>query len=187
VREGRPRRQSVHFHLSCSKPDLAVVFSGLGRPPLERCAREFKPMKPIRLRILIATLVCVGLMIGFHRFVSTGGFGLWTSMTLTCLFAAHLLAIPHNSGRYWTAFIVLGLFILAVTPLRMQLGFSDSQPANDQSLLLAIGIPLLHIMAGLLLVILSAHSSVCRFFDDLDAKQTELGKRNREAEQYVGE
>lgn len=40
MREERPRRQSVRFHLSCSKSDLAVVFSGLGRPSTLRLAKN---------------------------------------------------------------------------------------------------------------------------------------------------
>jgi hypothetical protein len=46
-------------------------------------------MKPPRLKILIAALVLIGLMIGLDGFLSTGGFGMWTTGTLICFFVAH--------------------------------------------------------------------------------------------------
>ena len=106
-------------------------------------------MKPPRLRILILLLVFVGLIVGIKGL--TGGLGIWTTGTLTCFFAAHLLAIPHNSGRYWTVFIALGLFAIAAARLAAHYELAGFHSSNSLPFVLAVGIPLLYIMTALLI------------------------------------
>ena len=133
-------------------------------------------MKPIRLKILIMTLTALGLIVGLEGFLTTGIWGVWNSITLTCFFAAHLLAIPHNSGRYWTAFIALGLFILAGFRLKAQFGGTNNEPLSEQVPLLTTGFPILCIMIGVILLMLAGHPSVNRFFERIEGLRREEAK-----------
>lgn len=142
------------------------------------CCAKFLPMKPIRLRILILILVLVGLMLGVHGYLATGSFGIWTAGTLTCFFTAHLLGIPHNSGCYWTAFVSLGLFAISAFLLASHFDFAGFHSANRLPLILALGIPLLYIMIGILILMLTIHSSVCEYFDQLDSPRADSSVQN---------
>jgi hypothetical protein len=55
VREGRPWRPSVYFHHSCSISDLAVVFSGLGRPSTSAFATNTMKIITLLFCALMAT------------------------------------------------------------------------------------------------------------------------------------
>lgn len=67
--------------------------------------------KPPRLELLILSQIAVGLVIALVGYQSSGLSGLWTSATLACFFTAHLLAIPHPSGIYWSAVVAFALMI----------------------------------------------------------------------------
>jgi hypothetical protein len=127
-------------------------------------------MKPPRLKFLIALLVMIGLMVGIEGLVRCEGLGQWTLGVLTCFFTAHLLSIPHNSGRYWAAFVALGLILLAAYKVGALFGWAGIPHSKEIPVFLGIGIPVLLSLLGMEIVALSIHPTVCDFFDNLETK-----------------
>ncbi len=122
-------------------------------------------MKPKRLKLLIAILITIGCVIGVYGFLSDELTGLWPAAVLTCVFTSHLLNIPHNSGRYWSCIIAIGLFTYAIYKLSAHLGWFGIQAPEALSLAVGLGIPIFTFLSGFLVVKLTFDATVCKFFD----------------------
>ena len=121
-------------------------------------------MKPTRLIILITLLYTLATSISICGFMYIGGFGLWLSISLLLFFTAHLLSIPHNSGRIWCGCIAVGLFAYSFCKIIVFLGLTGQSVSLN-----LLPVPLATSLLGVLLLMLSFHHSVCDFFDDIES------------------
>ena len=126
-------------------------------------------MKPPRLNLLVFLLVIIGIIIGTEGVTRLGGLGVWTCGVLTCFYGAHLLSIPHNTGRYWAFVISLGLVILAVFRLASFYGWAGMRPTEGLPLVFGVGVPALLVTLAFSVWLLASHRSVSEFFDALDS------------------
>ena len=121
-------------------------------------------MKPPRLIVLITLLYTLAISISIYGFLYLSVFGLWLSISLILFFTAHLLSIPHNSGRIWCSCIAFGLFAYSIYKTIIILGLTD-KPVSLQLL----PIPCIASLFGIFLLMMTLHTSVCNFFDDIDS------------------
>jgi len=130
------------------------------------CAQH--EMRPVRLEILIWGLYVFASLLAVYGWVYLEGYGIWVSISLVSVFSAHLLSIPHNSGRIWSSFIAFCFFVYALVKIVQSLGLTDIVLPEDYSLYQHLGTAAISILIGVLMLMLCFHSSVCLYFDQLN-------------------
>jgi len=130
-------------------------------------------MKPPRLITLIVLLYLMSAIVGVYGWIYLSGFGIWLGISLTLLFTAHLLSIPHNSGRIWCIFISASLFLYSAIKTIVFLGLTDEPAIATNSPFQILSFPIVSFLIGIMILMLSFHSSVCDYFDELDSSTNE--------------